>query len=397
MPAVMVISSDLHLEPHAWARHPGLAGDAYYGLIQLVDMALAMNVKAVGLLGDIFNTKTPDSHTVYVICRQLDRLQKAGVKCVHIQGNHEFARSTPWLGIHTWPMHIHKLCLEITPDIIGYGLDWLPAGKIKQELAQIPPEANLLLCHQVWGDFHGSAIEHECSFSDVPSHVRMLVTGDYHKHLLLKAKNATKEMIVGSPGSTCLQSINENPNKSCFVLYDNMALTSRAIRSRWVYRLTANTPEELDSILKPDYVGALYEPQNGVPESIAKPIVHVTFDNNILNAYSRLERALGKKTHLFAVPIRVEPEQIAIDRSARQAAAYKGLAGALSLILADDSPVKTDAVRLYNATNPDEELAVMKEEFLKDEAQRQPARGPQGDGLGLRGRDQVPGEGQGVV
>jgi hypothetical protein len=315
---------------------------------------------------------------------------------VFLQGQHELSRSTPWLGIHTWPMHVHKLCLEVAPYITAYGLDWTPAGKIRQELAQVPAEANLLLCHQVWGDFHGSAVEHECNFCDVPAHVRMLITGDYHKHLVLNAKNAGRNMVVGSPGSTCLQAINEESDKACFVLYDDMALRSMPLKSRWVYRLGANTPEELDSILKPDYASALYEPQDGVPASIAKPIVHVIYDNSIPNAYARLERTFGKKAHLFAVPIRVEPEQVVIDRAVRQEAAYKGLAGALSLILTDDNPTKADAIRLYNAADPGEELAVMREEFL-NETQRQSARGLQGDGRVLQGHDRDAGKGQGVV
>lgn len=378
---VMTVTSDLHLEQHAWKNHPSLAGDAYYGLRQTVDVALAHEVKALAMLGDVFNVKTPDPHTVSVCYTEVERCKRAGVKVPYLQGQHELSRNTPWLAIHPWPMHLHKLCLEVADGIVAYGLDWTPAGQVKRALAEVPPEANLLLCHQVWGDFHGSKIEHECDFADVPGHVRVLITGDYHKHFTLATVNGGGgNMGVASPGSTCLQSINEDPSKACFLLYDDMTLKSVPIKSRVVRRLRVNDRGELDRTLDRGAVVFMCQHQDDVPANIAKPIVQVTYNDEIPEAHDRLVGAFGDKVHLFLVPVRGKPEEIQIQQEERRERAARGLAGALTLVLPQGSPVLADAVRLNNSPDPGAELDRMEEEFLSAYQERPSAAGEQGGG-----------------
>lgn len=392
---IMGVTSDLHLELNAWKNHPALAGDAYYGLEQIVDICLDNQVKAIALLGDVFNVKTPDPHTVSVCYTQIERCKQAGVKVPFLQGQHELSRSTPWLDVHPWPMYIHKLCLAVTDDIIAYGLDWTPPGHIKQALAEIPREANLLLCHQVWGDFHGSKIEHECNFTDVPGHVHMLITGDYHKHFTVAASNGGKQiMAVASPGSTCLQSINEDPDKAFFLLYDDRTIKSVLLKSRWIYRYTVNGKQDLSNLLDPAQVASICRPQEGVPLRIAKPILQVVYDDNIPNVYERIMRAFHSHVHLFLVPVRGKPEEVQITLESRRERAYQGLAGALPLVLPAGSETLADCIRLNNSPDPVGELEAMQEEFLRDHSQRENVGSRQGDGGTVQGDNQEAEEGQ---
>jgi hypothetical protein len=362
---IMTITSDLHLEPRAWKNHPALSDDSYYGLEQLVDISLSYNVKALAMLGDVFNIKTPDPHTVHVCYKQIERCKQAGIQVPFLQGQHELSRNTPWLDVHPWPMHLHKLCLEVCDGLIAYGLDWTPASQIKRALEEIPQEANVLLCHQVWSNFHGGKIQTECDFADVPGHIKLLVTGDYHKHVIMRAANkAGQQMLVGSPGSICLQAINEPPSKACFVLYDDITLKSIPLRSRWFYSFRLETVEEAERFFRPDYIEALCVWQESVPVNIAKPIVHVVYDDTIPSIYSRLQHAFGDKVHLFLVPMHSRPETVQIEQKERLARASQGLVGALSLIFPADSEALHDVVRLYKATDPTDELEHMKEEFI---------------------------------
>jgi len=359
---LMSITSDLHLEPCAWKDHPSLAGDAYYGLEQIVEAALSYKVKAVALLGDVYNVRTPDPHTVAVCCSAIERLWRNDIQVLYIQGQHELSRDTPWLNVHLWPKHIHKLCIELVDGVVAYGLDWTPASRVVKELEAIPAETSILLSHQVWHEFHGSKIDTECSFADVPEHVTMVFTGDYHKHFVTEHRNrGGKVMKVCSPGSICMQSRSEPPHKAFFMLMDDGVAHSVALKSRKCLEFDIEDADSLESFLHPKNIEWLVEPQSGVPENIAKPMLVVHYPHDLSDAYQRLTKSLGSKVHLFPVAKRTQtapkPKRLSVK---------SGLESALSHVMTPNSAEHKDAIRLCRSTDVKSELECMKDDFLRE-------------------------------
>lgn len=358
-----VIASDLHLELCAWKDRPTLWGDSYFALRQIVDAAIDHELEFVALLGDIFNVKLPDAHTVAFAYRQIQRLREAGVHVYFIQGQHELVRMTTWMGVHPWPMHMHRQVVELGGRAV-YGLDWLPAGSIQAELDKIPQSAEALFAHQVWQDFHGSKVQGECRFSDVPGHVRLLATGDFHKHILQQHDNRSRPMLVGSPGATCMQSINEQPDKYMFFFNDDLSLNSVELETRRVRHMRVEHAAQLDELLAPENVDYFTEPQRAVPEHIGTNILRVTYNDTIPEVYARLQAAFRGKLHLFLDPYKPVSREVVIEQDARRERISGGLVGVVDLVAAPDTAVNRDLRRLLNSPDPAAELDQVRADFI---------------------------------
>ena len=70
---ILIVSADTHLEPHAYAARPGMAGDAHCSFRQLVDAALELQAPLL-LAGDVFDKCHPDSVTLKKTFQEIDRL-----------------------------------------------------------------------------------------------------------------------------------------------------------------------------------------------------------------------------------------------------------------------------------------------------------------------------------
>src|SRR5690242_13525682 len=100
-------SSDWHLERHAWVRYPELAGDAYYGLKQIIDVCVDRQLPLLAA-GDLFDKTFPDSRSVSFAMKQMDRMKDSKLPVFFTQGQHEMAKDNPWLGLHFWPVWMHN-------------------------------------------------------------------------------------------------------------------------------------------------------------------------------------------------------------------------------------------------------------------------------------------------
>ena len=83
-----VFSADWHLSFGTWAKHATLVGDSYHSLRQIVDYCIDVNCPLVAG-GDLFDKPVPDPVSVSVMCREMDRMQAAGLPVYFIQGQHE--------------------------------------------------------------------------------------------------------------------------------------------------------------------------------------------------------------------------------------------------------------------------------------------------------------------
>lgn len=366
MASIVAITADLHLAQRAWTRHPGLEGDSYYGLQQIVDYCLKNELELI-MAGDVFDKTRPDPGTIWHTRKQLERMHDKYLGVYAIQGQHELDRKAPWLlSLSSWTKHIHRQQILIGDNIKCYGLDWTPADLVQQEFAAIPKDTNILIAHQVWRDLMGPRIgDAECSFADVPN-VEMIVTGDYHRHLKMKSHNRDCRAIdILSPGPVCMQSIDEDPRKYFFLLTDELRVHSVELRTRQCFRFIINTKEELEIFLA-NNVSAACSPQLQVPEAIAKNIIHIKYLDNIPEAYGRIVSAIGNKAHVFLVPIRHQPMEVTIDIEKRRALADGGLEACLELVTPRDGPLYSSVMSLLQSKNPQESLEALREAFDKN-------------------------------
>lgn len=361
---IAVLSADTHLAQRSWAKHPGLAGDSYFGLQQLVDYCTANELDLL-LAGDIFDKTRPDPTTIWHMRTQMDRMERQNLGVRYIQGQHELDRDHPWLNsVSWWPEHVHCKEFELSPGIVGYGLDWTPADQVKDEFEKIPPMTDILMAHQVWRDLMGPRIgESECAFADVPR-ARMIFTGDFHRHLKLQAINRdTATTCILSPGPVCMQSIDEDPHKRFFVLCDDMSVYTVSLKTRQCFRFAINTKDDLEIFLTGNVEQAV-QMQKDIPDFLAKNIVHIIYRDDIPEVYARITNAIGTRAHLFMIPVRQKQEAVIIETERRRALAEGGMETCLELLIDNTGVLYRDVLAMLQTTAPMDQLKTMKARFL---------------------------------
>ena len=145
---MFILASDLHLAPLIWTDRPQIKNGAYRAMEQLADYVTKHRVPLI-LAGDLFDVRRPPPDAVGVMNSFMSIMERYQIPVFYTQGQHELSRESTWVGTHAWPRHVHKQSFEIGGRKF-YGLDWLPRGELQTELAAIPPDAEFLVCHQVW-------------------------------------------------------------------------------------------------------------------------------------------------------------------------------------------------------------------------------------------------------
>lgn len=317
MSALFVFAADLHLCDRLWVGRPGIFGDAYFSFEQIVDHCITQTLPLI-LGGDILDKERNFARPIQVLCRQMDRMAAAKLPVYFIQGQHERNYDATWLGVHPWPVHVHKCAFEISGCKI-YALDWSPRNEIQNLLKEVPPDTELLICHQVWKDLMGNIGRPECAISDVHAGIDVL-TGDFHVTTIVEGANAHgRRTRLVSPGSTCLRSVNEAPDKHFYEVRraahqkpetredlraaDAFDYVTCNLKTRPLKAYVVNSQAELDSLC----CGKLLQDINvmavGLPENIGKPIVRIKYASSLQDAFLRLSTAIGEAAHLFCDPI----------------------------------------------------------------------------------------------
>ena len=365
-----VVTSDLHLAPSAWLSRPQLTGDSYYALCQIVELARELRVPAIIAAGDLINVRRPDPLTIGLLRSQLDVCEKYGVEFLYVQGQHELA-APPWLqAAHGWPTWLASDSRKTEPyALAGYGvsgLDYQPPDRLGEALKTLPEASDIVVLHQLWREFAPPPMTSDGSLEDVPS-CRLIVTGDYHQHLM---HSVSKTCLALSPGSTCLQSIDEEIEKRVFIVNRRLEVRSETLRCRPVWRSRVlDTEENLEKFLdKIEEKLELFAQQAAsLPAELRLPIVRMSFSTDLSQAQQRAQAKIGDRAVLFVKPIWPEEEVNSLTRSMRDVALAAGHEGALGLLLGEsESKVYQMAQRLVRLREPWQELAAMREEYKLD-------------------------------
>lgn len=350
-------------------------GDSYHSFSQIVSYAIAHNLPLIGA-GDLIDRRINEPEPIVYLKKECDRLEHAGLKLYYTQGQHEID-DTPWFELGKSTVHLHK-CLVKIGKLRIYGLDYQHADKLKEELNAIPQDTDVLVCHQVWGDFMGSICLPQGDFADIPT-VKTVVTGDFHETRLEQARGKDgQKMRIFSPGSGCMQEIAEPPKKYFGVLWSDGRIEKEELFTRYFIDWPViNSEDDLERFLGTFNLhleaAESYAVLHSFPHNMATPLLRITISYKIVDANRRIRKLVEERAHLFwkeLPPEKVEPRLLEEVPDLRSGEALT-LATMLPNVIDPKEEPEAFALcqRLLNADEPKLALASWIHEVMQDESE----------------------------
>lgn len=362
---MLLFFADAHLQESAWSTR-AVIGDAAFALDQIVTAAIRNKVAAVFGAGDLIDKQRNRAYPIREFFRQLDRLRDADIPFYYIQGQHDRDNPT-WLSAHSHAQHLHGKTVNLDGFQI-YGMDWQPADKIHDEMAKIPQGTDILVAHQVWGEFMGGVTTPEANFEDVPI-VATVFTGDLHVNRTFSTIGKSGQSVtVYSPGSTCRQSIDEQPDKYFMLLEDGNWTTSSLDVRPTLDDIEITDDDTLDKYLSnlPINITGVLDLYKHLPPHMRKPYLRVKYAAELNDAARRLEAACADKVHLFLKEIPKQKEKLVAAVSTNEIDVLTPVSLLSVAVNKEEDPQLFSAVyRFLTATNIDTELEAFRQEWLR--------------------------------
>jgi DNA repair exonuclease SbcCD nuclease subunit len=314
----ILVTSDLHLSEKIWKHRP-IFGDSFYAWKQIVQIAANEQVDLVILAGDVLDKQMNNAETISYLYKGLEFLtsSKIPIPLLFIQGQHDFQSKTPWINTGSFNTGLRQHlqgddCFELVEPWVLAGTDFLQEEEFQAYLkSDSALQANILVCHQVWKDFMGDVGKPQACFDDVPSNIKLLITGDYHDTICRKHN----DMIVLSPGSTHLRSLSEPQDKNVFIvtLTDDIKVDIVPLLSRRLYTINKFDTDVLVKIQQCLEGNEQYVTENDIPEEIRTPIIYCIHNKDQSDLVQMCNQAYQDKAHLFYKVIKDNGEEISVD------------------------------------------------------------------------------------
>jgi DNA repair exonuclease SbcCD nuclease subunit len=247
-----VFFSDAHLQMQAWKDMPGVKGDAFESLSQVVQFCVSSKVEALIDGGDLFDGQ-PSAFDAYFLLNALEELKKANVKVYSIQGQHGRDRALSWACIDPYVTNLESAGqIKLAGGkVVVQGFDNSPSEELKAKLETVKPETNVLVLHQkASGVTPGMGSDFDTEWVDC--HIRLVLLGDYHR-----AIEWTKDCPppLGPAkyvynGSLCMQAVDEPPEKSFLLVNDDLTYKRIPLVTRQFAQFSVQAPEQLEELLK---------------------------------------------------------------------------------------------------------------------------------------------------
>jgi hypothetical protein len=368
---VALIFADSHLAQGAWVSREPIKGDSYFGFEQIIELALEHKVPLIGA-GDLIDTKRPDPRTIDVLRVGCQKLKDAEIPFHYIMGQHDLT-DPPWFSaVHDWPQLIEPDTSFMSGSVAFGGFSWLPSDQVNGQLAKMI-NVDVLILHEVWEEFMGGGqIICDGSLVHTPESVKAVFTGDYHRHMKKQVTGVKGNSFpVYSPGSTCLQSIDEPREKSVYLLYADMSVRPLPLLCRPAMTITtpivseAGLDEFCDTIKRRADTIKHDAMNDKVPSHLCEPLIYVEYAPDVTNIVTRLRKAVPSVAHLFMKPVFRESEERTARKVTRAKVLNSGLDGAVASLTVDDAGLRGMCQQLLLADNPVIELQALKETFFK--------------------------------
>ena len=302
----IVIASDLHSQNGAWADRP-VRGDAYYAMDQIARYVArtAASVAAVVLCGDLLDKHVNPSGPVLMLRRFVRHLKDAGKPVYAISGQHELGEPQ-WLADDA--TMIHNTRVELPNGVSLAGLNYRTHAELGPALAALP-EADVLVAHQVWGEFMGEHSNPQGWLRDVPAGFRAVWTGDLHQNRCDMIHRPTSGRLLAlSPGATCRQAIDE-PDEHYIMLYntrkppnDKAAYKRVKLRSRPKLEYQLDNEDVVGELLEKIVPDVIEATDTSMPEYVRAPLVRLHYDGTLAGVEhmvrTKLQKA-GVVAHVF--------------------------------------------------------------------------------------------------
>ena len=361
-----LLCSDTHARPRR--------EDERHAFRQIVDKAVALRIPIIAA-GDLIDKQSNRAETITFLYKQLDRLKEVNQRFYYTQGQHDYD-DPPWLSAHPAALHFHKKVIRLD-DFVFYGLDWQPYGKLQEELGEMHPDANFLVCHQVWANWMGDIAAPQGSFAQIPGQIRHVLTGDLHQWKLEEHKNADGiKMLVVSCGATTQQTIAEPDRHYYALLMPDGRVEQKRLNSRvFIDCSLINTEQDVAIFmaeLEPTLAAALQKANAlDLPTEMYRPTMRVTYSSKLPEVVRRVEKAVGDRAVLHFKQL-LPPEKLEAYKKAKKA--EKGEAVTPLLVLPQevdqkDKPEVYELVeRMLAAGDKTMEFAKWRSEFLGENA-----------------------------
>ncbi len=302
----ILVSSDLHLSNRIW-NHRAIEGDSYWSWKQIVSQAIKHKVEAVILAGDILDKQVNSSEPIQKLLSGVDELSENNIPVYYTQGQHEF-QETPWLKAAFGAAWLHDQTVQFRNWKIT-GCDYQNnEEKLLQFLkSEKALNSQILVCHQVWEDFMGELAKPQGCFKDIPSNVKYLITGDYHKNLIHTHGNLT----ILSPGSTHMRNITEPEDKAIFLIEDDpLAFEQRLtikilplVTRRKIVVSTTDCLHQWDGVKSATNSlmrkAAEYATAANLPAELIMPLIYLVYTPADTELVDRFKQTFEQKGHLF--------------------------------------------------------------------------------------------------
>lgn len=367
---LMVLSSDWHLSPFSWKKHPNVHRDSYYSLQQIVDLCIQLNVPLIAA-GDLFDIKHPPSESVVFCVEQMARLQRVGLPVYYIQGQHELSE-IPWISLCPNATHIDSFKSGLnfkTFDIQGLrvaGQDIEFSGarfsdQCREMHAQTGSDKfDLYVTHQVWADFIKKSDEN-FMFKHA-TFARVIYTGDFHKTEVLSIDGTD----CLSSGSINMQATNEPPHKFVFILNSDLSWTQYKIKTRPFALFELRSEKYFNALMGVTNEELLAEwPHKDLPEHISTPLVCVRYQNNIPNAYDLLCNKFQSWNYEI-IPTDFNSSEVTAAVERKHIQELVDISECVSQTgFSANTVAHKDAVRIFNSGNVEHELLEMRKEHIE--------------------------------
>lgn len=322
--AEALVCPDLHLQYGAWKNRGEIHGDSLHFLSEFCRLALKMKkLRFVIFPGDIFDVPYPEPYIVHQLYQFTEKLKfNKNCSSLFVLGQHdlplnhrskfhqELSSSVPLSSFDFFATYIQGSQFysldnveydfrpirtsESDKTIVIRGLHY---RKDKEELISLlqKSKSDILVMHNSWKNFfkndHFLSVEEAINLTGC----KLLISGDYHQHFAQSFEGESGPCLFLSPGSSCMQSIDEEPDKKCFsfkITNDSIFYSSHPIVSRPKHTIRGHSLEEISALFD-----RFEESSKDLPEIIRKPIV-VAFESSEEDI--RVIRELNRERfHLF--------------------------------------------------------------------------------------------------
>lgn len=248
-----VLFTDAHVCMQAWRDMPGVRGDAYRALSQVVRYAVDHKVEAVVDGGDLFDQQ-PTAYDAHFMLSVVEELKRAGIKVFSIQGQHARDRLMSWACIDPYVVNLETAgpVQLANGKITIQGFDHSPMEELKAKLESgLKPETNVLVLHQkATGVTPGMGADFDPEWVDC--HVRLVLMGDYHKAMewTRPCPPPLPPMRLLYNGSLHMQAVDEPPEKCFTVINDDLSYERIPLTTRPFMAALVQSLEQLEQLLE---------------------------------------------------------------------------------------------------------------------------------------------------